>query len=299
MGRAPIRSKFKTAKGRVNDRLDALKIRAETERQHRSSVRMVFAVLEANRRTAASLLAGGLAYRFFIWALPAGLLASSIFSLVADASNEAPADLAKELGMGAALAETVGKATRLTDRETIVLIIIGAVLMAWAAKSVWNALRVASQLAWRVPVEGSSGLVWPTLITTGVLLGLGAFNAAAGLLYRGGIITDTTATILVIVVITSVLTWAGRALPHADGVPWPDFLPGALLFALGYEGLRLLTALYLSGRLARADDLYGALGLAAVFMAYLYLLGRLVMLWLLVNAEWNQSRRPPLEQSQG
>jgi hypothetical protein len=59
--------------------------------------------------------------------------------------------------------------------------------------------------------------------------------------------------------------------PRVNGTPEVDYryLPG--------------------GRLAHAGDLYGALGLAAVFLAFPYLTGRLVMVWLIVNAEWHHS----------
>jgi uncharacterized BrkB/YihY/UPF0761 family membrane protein len=41
---------------------------------------------------------------------------------------------------------------------------------------------------------------------------------------------------------------------------------------------------YFAGRLGRVDDLYGALGLAAVFMAWLYLGGRLIVACFAVSA---------------
>ena len=68
-----------------------------------------------------------------------------------------------------------------------------------------------------------------------------------------------------------------------------DLIPGAILFAVGYEALRLATTLYFASKLDRVDDLYGALGFAAVFMTYLYLVARLAVLGLMANAAVRRS----------
>ena len=297
MDKASIKVKLKNTKAGVDDRLHAAIDQAESRRSDNPAVEAAFGVIEANRRTAASLLAGGLAYRLFLWALPFALFSAAAFRLVADAVEMSNSELAKDLGMGAAMAGTVGKAAGETGKSHVLLLIIGLVLMLWASKSVWKSLCISSELAWGMrqagrqellPAERPSSLK-PTLVVAGSLLGLSLLNAATSVLYRGTIVTDLFALMLTVLVIVGVFTWAGRALPHPDGVPLWHFIPGALAFALGMMLLRLITAVYLAGRLERADDLYGALGIAAVFMAFLDLAGRLVMMWLIVNAEWHRA----------
>ena len=57
------------------------------------------------------------------------------------------------------------------------------------------------------------------------------------------------------------------------------------MLGVGADLLRLVTQFYLAvGWLGRVDDLYGALGLAAVFMAWLYLVARLVVASFAVSA---------------
>jgi uncharacterized BrkB/YihY/UPF0761 family membrane protein len=296
MDKASIKVKLKNTKAGVDDRLHAALDEAERRRSDSPAVESAFGVVAANRRTAASLLAGGLAYRFFLWALPFALFSAAAFRLIADAAEKSNSELAKELGMGAAMAGTVGRAAGATGRSYVVLLLVGLVLMLIAAKSVWKSLCISSELAWDMRSDRRDILsadrqrsLIPTLVVAGVLLGLSLLNAAASVLYGGGIVTDLVAAIVTAGVIAGTLTWAGRALPHPDGVPWLHFIPGAIAFALGMALLRLITAVYLAGKLDRADDLYGALGIAAVFMAFLYLLGRLVMVWLIVNAEWHRA----------
>jgi uncharacterized BrkB/YihY/UPF0761 family membrane protein len=54
--------------------------------------------------------------------------------------------------------------------------------------------------------------------------------------------------------------------------------------------MRVATSVYFAGRLERVSDLYGAIGLATVFMVWLYLVGRLVVAGTALNAErWRAS----------
>ncbi len=62
-------------------------------------------------------------------------------------------------------------------------------------------------------------------------------------------------------------------LPSGD-VPWTGFLPGAVLLSIGLQGLHVFTAYFLEEKLAHASELYGALGLAATMLFYLFLIGR-------------------------
>ena len=88
------------------------------------------------------------------------------------------------------------------------------------------------------------------------------------------------------------LQWVSLQLPHGGrlmpltpaGCAGLIFLLGAALFAVGMEMLRLTTAVYLTGELEGVDDLYGAIGQAAVFMTYLYLVARLTVAGFKINA---------------
>jgi membrane protein len=71
-------------------------------------------------------------------------------------------------------------------------------------------------------------------------------------------------------------------------------VPGALLFGVGIEVLRLATTVYYVRQLASVNDLYGAMGFASVVLAWLYLLGRLIVVSVLVNAtRWRSQIQQP------
>jgi uncharacterized BrkB/YihY/UPF0761 family membrane protein len=94
--------------------------------------------------------------------------------------------------------------------------------------------------------------------------------------------------------------WVQVILPHAEDAPWTAFLPGAIVLAVGADLLRLVTQVYFAGRLDRVDDLYGALGLAAVFMAWLYLIARLIVASFAVSAtRWRSAETEAAEADAG
>ena len=93
---------------------EELEKRARTEferaRDRHASVRIVVQAFESDRRRAGGLLAGGLAYKVFLWQIPLVLFLVSAFGLVAELAGDDPADLARQTGMTAALASAISQA---------------------------------------------------------------------------------------------------------------------------------------------------------------------------------------------
>jgi uncharacterized BrkB/YihY/UPF0761 family membrane protein len=76
---------------------------------------LVDAALEAgdlDRRRAGSLLAGGIAFRVFLWLLPACLLVAGIIGFIRPTGSAQPDQVARTLGLGASVATIVRQATR-------------------------------------------------------------------------------------------------------------------------------------------------------------------------------------------
>jgi uncharacterized BrkB/YihY/UPF0761 family membrane protein len=187
------------------------------------------------------LLAGGIAYRLFLWLLPTALFLIASIGLIADLSSRSPEHVAGDAGLGAALTVTIAQAVEQSERGTIYLLFLGVVLMLWAGRSVVKALRLTSAVAWRVRPPPLTNALAASIIYTGISVA---------------------------------------------------FLPGAIVFSVGTGVLRIVTQLYLADRLGRVDDLYGALGLAAVFMGWLYLIGRLLVAAFAVSATRWRSEHP-------
>ncbi len=281
--RRRLRDRVRDAKSRADDTKREFLERAEKERDRNAAVQAIFNLVEEDGGRGGGLLAGGLAYRLFIWLLPAALTASSIFRLFAEFGDKSPSEAADELGMGAAIAGAVGRASAETGRAAPVLLVTGLVLLMWASRSVYKAFRLVSAIAWGMRPGPPTQAVRPILATAGALLALSLYRIALAPLFTGAVLTDLAATILEMALLAVLGVWVASKLPHPPGARWVAFVPGAVLFAVGLELLRLFTTSYFAGRLD-TDGLYGALGFAAVFMSFLYLVARLIVLGFMTNA---------------
>ena len=247
-------------------------------------MRLAYAAFESDRKQAGALLAGGIAYRLFLWLLPTALSLVGLVGLVADFSSRSPEQVAHDAGFGAALAVTVAQATNRSGSGSLYLLLLGAVLTLWAGRSVVKALRLTSAVAWRVQPPPLERSIVASLTYTAIAIGLMLLPSVLPLLHRGPLGLDVIVELVLLTGLVALSVWMQSILPHPEGARWKAFLPGAIVFAVGADLLRIATQVYFAGRLGRVDDLYGALGLAAVFMAWLYLGGRLIVACFAVSA---------------
>jgi uncharacterized BrkB/YihY/UPF0761 family membrane protein len=247
---------------------------------------LVDAALEAgdlDRRRAGSLLAGGIAFRLFLWLLPAALLAATIAGALRLNGSQSPDHVARTLGLTASMASTIEQATKQSQRSPAVLLAIGIGAMLYASMSLVRALRVAHVLAWDEPFRHR-----PHALRDGGIFSLGI---VATLVLETGISylrhSDVGASLLLSVASFALIggAWLGLSslLPHADA-DWRALLPGALMFAAGQAVLHLATVYYFAPRLGRAPTLYGSLGAAATLLVWLFLVSRIVVASAFFNA---------------
>ena len=89
-------------------------------REQHVTVRLAVQAFESDRRRAGGLLAGGLAYRIFLWQIPLALFLVSAFGLATELSGDDPADLARKTGMTAALAGAISQAVAASAERSVV-----------------------------------------------------------------------------------------------------------------------------------------------------------------------------------
>jgi uncharacterized BrkB/YihY/UPF0761 family membrane protein len=279
---AELRTRAEDARRSLTQQADALRTKSPT-------ARMAFNAYEQDRRHAGALLAGGLAYRLFVWLLPTALVFASLIRLLSDVTSRSAEALVSQVGLGASLTKSVAEAAQQSGRGAVVLLLLGLWLMIWAGMSVVKALRLLSMVAWQVRPAAFRGAIKASLIFSGAMIGLLLSPLALRPLLSGPFFIDVVVWFVAALAVSPAFAIAFAWLPHPDAIPWTAFLPGAVLLAFGLEVLRVATVVYFSDRLSRVEDLYGAVGLATVFMVWLFLMGRLVVAGLTVNAaRWNQ-----------
>ena len=252
-------------------------------------MRLVVQAFESDRRRAGGLLAGGLAYKVFLWLIPLVLFLVSAFGLVVDLAGDDPAELARQTGMTAALASAISQAVAASHSERWWLLVLGALLTVWAGRGVYRGVRLVSELAWDARAPRGSSLMG-SLAVTGIGLVAIAIQVFLPKAFSG---LDAPAVIVFVVglILASAMSvWMLSLLPRADA-PWPAVLPGGVMFGVGLRVLGLAASTYFAIRLDRTSDLYGALGVAIVMMLYLFVLARLFVAAQFLNATLYRRRK--------
>src|SRR3954451_23301681 len=238
----------------------ALRTRDETKRrveELRTRNALVDAALEAgdlDRRRAGSLLAGGIAFRIFLWLLPAALFAAAVVGLLRPTGGASPARGAQSLGLAASVASTVEEGTRQSNRGAGALLAIAVVLMLYTSMSLVRALRVAHVLAWELPFRRGAPLPRDGAIFTAAIAA--TFAVDTGITYLRH---EHVALSLLLVPLSFAITggaWLGLSMlpPHGEA-PRRALLPGAALLALGHIVLQVATVYYFAPKLTKAPAL--------------------------------------------
>ena len=84
-------------------------------------------------------------------------------------------------------------------------------------------------------------------------------------------------------------------LPH-PGVGWAELVPCALLVGIGVQAFQLFATVFLAPKLANATQLYGLLGIVATALFWFYILSRLMIGGVTLNAsvrEQHLATAPP------
>ena len=94
---------------------------------------------ERNRRVAASVLAGGLAYRLFLWLLPFGLLVGGALGFLNASSTQ---KAVSKGGLPGAISNAIGDASRSAHSNSWWLLAVGVPLLLWAGFSGAKAVQL-------------------------------------------------------------------------------------------------------------------------------------------------------------
>jgi uncharacterized BrkB/YihY/UPF0761 family membrane protein len=246
---------------------------------------IAFEVFERDRLAAAGLIAGGVAFRLFLWLVPLGLVVAAILAFWVEADPAGLEEAVGEFGIGAATAQSATDAISEETHSRWYFLIVGLTLLVWSSMSAVRALRLAHFVAWGSPATKlrrplAAGALF-TIVTTGVLSVAALtswLRAELGLVGMLAVFVLYAAAALALLV----------RLPHASA-PWRALIPGAILLAVGSGAIHAFVVLYLTPKLGRSTQLYGSLGAASVILFWLFLTARLIVASAFLNASlWDR-----------
>jgi uncharacterized BrkB/YihY/UPF0761 family membrane protein len=263
-------------------RAEQLGNRSRAERERHESVDAVFDMVDRDGEIGGGIMAGALAYRFFIWLLPLVLVAVAGLGYAADAESKSPEEAADSLGVGGLITSSIAGAADSPNRWYALL--VGIPVLLWATRSVLRALIAAHRLVWgHVRSAAPKATPVATLRLLGLLLSLLVISGLASAVraWSGG--AGVVSTLLITLPYAGVWLLVSLRLPHR-GSSWTALIPGALLFGLGTELLHAVTAYVIAPYAINKQGTYGALGLAAALLLGLFLLCRLIVSGAVLNA---------------
>jgi uncharacterized BrkB/YihY/UPF0761 family membrane protein len=269
---ASVRSRVATARTKAEELQRRSLERLELESERRGWLRTLVNAYVGDRNRGGGLLAGGLAYRIFLWELPVALVLVSVIGLASSASGRSPEDVARSAGLSGALVATVATAVHDAGQAAGWLLILGIVLMIWAGRSAVRAFQIVSEIAWSERESVHHSTLAASALFSAIALGVIVAQAVVSAIFHGvvgfviGWLIGTLITLVVAV-------WVMTLLPHG-GRSWPVVIPGALFFAATARLLTMATVVYFAPKIDRIDDLYGGLAVAIVVLLFLYLVAR-------------------------
>jgi uncharacterized BrkB/YihY/UPF0761 family membrane protein len=280
-----VRQRAQELRGRADDLRRQANAGLETASGRYPTVRWVVDAYERDRERFGGMLAGGLAFKLFIWLVPYTLLVVTVLGFAASYGDRDPAQLAKSAGLSSALVSIVAKAVEGSGRGRIFLLLLGLWLALWSGRGLVRSLAVISTAAWDLPIRTARASWKGSVVLLGIMTLLFATQLLDGLLYRGALPTDLFASLVMVGLTAAIWLGASFLLPHRrEEVPWTALIPGAVLVALSARVLAIVTTVYFADKLTRADDLYGSIGLATVFLAWLFIVARVVVAATFLNA---------------
>jgi membrane protein len=240
--------------------------------------------VERNRRVAATVLAGGFAYRIFLWLLPFGLIVGGGLGLADARSTE---DAVEGGGIPAAVSNAIGDAARASQSNSWWLLAVGVPLLLWAGFSGAKAIQLIHSLVWDEPPPKPKPLQM-SLAFTGMVC---AFLVAVGVTWWvRGEWPGLLAPVLTLAPLAALWLWASVHLPHRDA-PRQALLPGALVVAIGFQVLHEAIGHLLVPKLEKSTSLYGDLGATTTFLFFMYMTAILVVTAPVLNSSLHDELR--------
>jgi uncharacterized BrkB/YihY/UPF0761 family membrane protein len=261
-------------------------------RRRSAALDATFETIERDSDVGGNLLAGALAYRLFVFALPLAFFVVSGLGLLASSLGVEPHVISNSVGMAGLVTNQVASTAEGASSWWVAL--SSFFVLVYATRVLLRAVAVTHSLAWKrsaasVKVRSHSlGVFGAALIgQIGLVAGLGAVNHQT---LVGGIIT------LVAFVFALAGLWLiiSLELPHADA-RWTDLIPGSLFYAVGSGGVLLFNILILGDLIKSKTSTYGALGSAATLLLGFFLIGRVIAGAAVLNATLYERRSRSLE----
>jgi uncharacterized BrkB/YihY/UPF0761 family membrane protein len=232
------------------------------------------------------LLASAIAFRTFLWLMPLALLTAGLLSGIGRSFPFVAERAQSTMGVAAFARKQVVAALEDGGQSWWVAVLVGLVAFLWTTRTLMRNLTQATAHIWDAEAvrQPQRQVAISSLVFAGAWMGL---FVAAALISALDVFPAGIAVSFLVQVVLSASAWMVISLRLPDRRrSWRDLVPGCLLFGIGLSLLHLVGRIYLPPRFEHSSELYGSLGVAAVILAWLLIVGHLTVVSALVNRVW-------------
>jgi uncharacterized BrkB/YihY/UPF0761 family membrane protein len=274
----------------LKTRADQTVKQIEAKRPSSRVVDAAFATMERDVTSGGGVLAAALAFRIFIFLVPFVFVVVTAIPAASDAADADPQELADKFGMAGLASTAIHSASDMSFWNRLTLLAVGIFALVLASRSLVRVLRITHGLAWSARVPKLQKPTRAALVLILVVFLLVFFSAITSSMDIG--VLGVIPAVLSCLVFVALWVFVQDHLPHHPDVTWRDQLPGAVLVALGTEGLGLVTVLWFTRSIESKSETYGAIGAALAMLLWAYFLGRILVSGAMLNAVlWEQKER--------
>ena len=236
---------------------------------------------QRDREAAGAIVGSALAFRLFLFFVPLTLFIVGVLGFVARWFD--PDDINEAAGVGGTVAAQINTAMSQPTSTRWVATLAGLVGMVWAGRSLSKVMVSASCLAWRLPVTTKA-----SVRVIGSVVGLVAGIALVATVVNHirldfGVGVASLSFVAVAAIYATAWMAMSLVLPRKTRDPGA-LLPGAALVGVVLSGMQAVAQLYIPDKLDRASALYGALATTIVTLGWFFLLGRVMVFGMAVDA---------------
>ena len=225
----------------------------------------------------------------FLSLFPLLLALVGVLGLVSSSASDLPGTVIAELGIqDETTSAMLRKAFTTAENSGEAASVVGLLGLLWSGLGVVAALQFAFDSVWQAPGRGLKdklyGLAW--LLGASVLF-LASFALTVLLRQLPGPAWPVAIAGNLLVGVP-LWMWTFRVLTNRD-VGWKPLIPGAIFGAVGLQVLQTVGGIYVPRVVSSSSALYGSIGVVFAVLAWLLLLGRLMVYAVTLNVvRWEE-----------
>ncbi|HTN81016.1 MAG TPA: YhjD/YihY/BrkB family envelope integrity protein [Acidimicrobiales bacterium] len=259
--------------------------RAQAEKTYdkykdRPVVDVAVRIYHRDRDSAGTLVGSAVAFRLFLFFVPMLLFFTGLLGFVAEHIDRE--DL-HNAGISGGLAAQIESALEQPTTTRWVATLLGLFGMAWAGRSLTKALVAASCLAWQLPVRTKAS---PKVMgaIAGLVAGIALVATFVNRLRDNGIAIAGMSFLVAFALYAVAWLILCTLLPRRANTDPSALVPGAVILAGVLIGMQAVSQIYLPGKFSHASEIYGAIGVTIVTLGWFFILGRVMMFSMSVDA---------------